>query len=167
MFIRLILFNYILLKNNIPCVQIVKSELLKYEELRDKEDYNALYEFMKEVIMNNKFQDKSYYKNLKPLTLRQIKRKILKDKDMLKERYKVKSIHIFGSFCKGIERIDSDIDIAIRLSLDLTEIEKEQTLKELKKYFYKVFKRFVDIHELMAMVHENFIEKAVNIIKIY
>ena len=50
---------------------------------------------------------------------------------------------------------------------NLTEVEKEKTLKELKEYFYKPFKRFVDIHELMDMVHENFIEEAVNIIKIY
>ena len=165
--ISLMLFNYSLVQDNIPCVQLVMKELQKYEELKDKGDYEALYEFMKEVIMNNKFQDKSYYRNLKPLTLRKIQRKILKDKDVLKDKYKVKSIYIFGSFCKGIERIDSDIDMAIRLSLDLTEVEKEKTLKELKEYFYKVFKRFVDIHELMDMVHENFIEEAVNIIKIY
>jgi predicted nucleotidyltransferase len=165
--ISLMLFNYSLIQDNIPCVQLVMKELQKYEEIKDKEDYESLYEFMKEVIINNKFQDKLYYRNLKPLTLRQIKRKILKDKDVLKDKYKVKSIYIFGSFCKMIERIDSDIDMAIRLSLDLTEIEKEQILKELKEYFYKVFKRFVDIHELMDVVHEDFIEEAVNIIKIY
>ena len=57
--------------------------------------------------------------------------------------------------------------MALRLSLDLEEQEKEQTIKELKEYFYKKFKRFVDIHELMDIVHEDFIEAAANIIKIY
>lgn len=163
----LILFNYILLKHNIPCVQIVKRDLPKYEELRDKENIDELYEYMYEIIKNNLFQDKSYYKNLKPLTFKQIKRKILDDKDMLKDKYTVKSIYVFGSFCKGLERIDSDIDVAMSLSLDLTEEEKEQILKELKEYFYKSFKRFVDIHEVMDIIHQDFIKKAVNIIKIY
>ena len=163
----LILFNYILLKYNIPCVQIVKSDLPKYEELRDKENIDELYEYMCEIIKNNLFQDKSYYRNLKPLTFKQIKRKILNDKDILKEKYKVKSVYVFGSFCKGLERIDSDIDVALSLSLDLTEKEKEQILKELKEYFYKSFKRFVDIHEVMDIIHQDFIKKAVNIIKIY
>ena len=67
----------------------------------------------------------------------------------------------------NIERIDSDIDVALSLSLDLTEKEKEQILKELKEYFYKSFKRFVDIHEVMDIIHQDFIKKAVNIIKIY
>ena len=163
----LILFNYILLKHNIPCVQIVKSDLPKYEELRDKENIDELYEYMCEIIKSNLFQDKSYYRNLKPLTFKQIKRKILDDKDMLKYKYKVKSVYVFGSFCKGLERIDSDIDVAMSLSLDLTEKEKEQILKELKEYFYKSFKRFVDIHEVMDIIHQDFIKKAVNIIKIY
>lgn len=57
--------------------------------------------------------------------------------------------------------------MAIRLSLDLEEKEKEQILKELKEYFYKAFKRYVDVHELMDIVHEDFIEEAVDIIKIY
>lgn len=122
---------------------------------------------MYEIIKSNLFQDISYYKNLKPLTLNQIKRKILKDKDLLRNNYKVKSIYIFGSFCKELERIDSDIDVAMSLSLDLTEQEKEQILKELKEYFYKSFKRFVDIHEVMDIIHQDFIKKAANIIKIY
>ncbi len=163
----LILFNFVLLKNNIPCVQLVMQELQKYEELRDKEDFDALYDFMYEVIKNNKFQDKKYYKLLKELDIKKIKKRILKDKEMLKNKYQVKSIYVFGSFSKKIERIDSDIDMALRLSLDLEEQEKEEILKELKTYFYKVFKRFVDIHELMDIVHEDFIKEAVDIIKIY
>lgn len=165
--ISLMMFNYCLVQNNIPCIHVVMKDLKKYERLRDEKSYEGLYSFMYEVIKNNKFQDKSYYENLKPLSLTQLKRKVLKDKDMLINKYSVKSIYIFGSFCKGLERIDSDIDMALSLSLDLEEQEKEQILKELKEYFYKKFKRFVDIHELMDIVHEDFIEDASNIIKIY
>ena len=165
--ISLMMFNYCLVQNNIPCIHIVMKDLKEYERLRDEKSYKALYSFLYEVIKNNKFQDVSYYENLRPLSLAKLKRKILKDKDMLINKYSVKSIYIFGSFCKGLERIDSDIDMALRLSLDLEEQEKEQILKELKEYFYKKFKRFVDIHELMDIVHEDFIEAAANIIKIY
>ena len=143
------------------------KDLKEYERLRDNDNYEELYSFMYEVIKSNKFQDETYYGNIRPLSLTKLKRKILKDKDMLINKYSVKSIYIFGSFCKGLERIDSDIDMALRLSLDLEEQEKEQILKELKEYFYKKFKRFVDIHELMDIVHEDFIEAAANIIKIY
>lgn len=165
--ISLMLFNYSLVKNGVPCVQFVMNELKEYERKRDEESYEKLYSYVYEIIKNNKFQDKKYYYKLTPLTLTDIKRKIFKDKKKLKEKYKVKSIYIFGSFCKGTQRIDSDIDMALCLSLDLEEQEKEKILKELKEYFYKVFKRFVDIHELMNIVHEDFIEEAANIIKIY
>ena len=165
--ISLMMFNYCLVKSGIPCIHIVMKDLKEYERLRDENNYKELYSFLYEVIKGNKFQDVSYYENLRPLSLAKLKRKILKDKDKLMKKYNVKSIYIFGSFCKGLERIDSDIDMALRLSLDLEEQEKEQTLKELKEYFYKKFKRFVDIHELMDIVHEDFIEAAANIIKIY
>lgn len=164
--ISMMLFNYSLVKSNIPCVQLIVDELEEYERLIENKEYEKLYLFMYEVIKNNKFQDKTYYQKLKPLTINNLKRKILKEKDKLKDIYKIKSIYIFGSFSKKTERIDSDIDMAVSLSLDLDEKEKEKIIKELKEYFYKAFKRFVDIHELMDVVHEDFIEEAVNIIKI-
>ncbi len=165
--ISLMLLNYSLVQDNIPCIQLVMKDLEKYEELRDKKEYESMYEFMYEIIKNNKFQEKTYYENLRPLAIANLKRKILKDKKMLINKYKIKSIYIFGSFSKGTQRIDSDIDMALRLSSDLEEKEKEQILKELKEYFYKAFKRYVDVHELMDIVHEDFIEEAVDIIKIY
>jgi len=165
--ISLILFNFCLIQNDIPCIQLLIDELKMYEELREKKDYKQLYSFMYEVISNNKFQDKTYYERLKPLTLKDIKRKLLKDKEILITKYRVKSLYIFGSFSKGTQRIDSDIDVAMRLCLDLTEIERSNILKELKQYFYRSFKRFVDIHELMDIVNQDFIKQTSNIIKIY
>lgn len=167
MIISLMFFNYVLVKQNIPCIQILKNELPEYEKIRDEDNVSKLYIYMKEIVKNNKFQDEKYYLNLKRITSDDVKQKILKKKDKLINEYKIKSIYIFGSFCRSEERIDSDIDIAVEISLDLTKEEKEKTLEELKKYFYKIFKRFIDIHELMDIVKEDFIKKAKNIIKIY
>ncbi len=46
-------------------------------------------------------------------TLEEIKRDLISLKPVLKERYKVKEIGIFGSYVKGKQRKKSDLDILI------------------------------------------------------
>ena len=116
---------------------------------------------------NNTYQDKSYYKNLKELNLNNIVKKLKQDKKQLENKYKIKSMYIYGSFSKNAQRIDSDIDIALRLSFDLTKQEKKEILQELGKYFYKNFRRYIDVHELLDTIDENFIKNTENIMKIY
>ncbi|WP_457550774.1 nucleotidyltransferase family protein [Archaeoglobus sp.] len=52
-----------------------------------------------------------------------IKEIILKNKDYLKKKFKVKEIGIFGSYVRGEQRKESDIDI-------LVEFEETPTLLE-------------------------------------
>ena len=46
-------------------------------------------------------------------TLREIRETLLKHKDELKQKYKVKEIGIFGSYIRNKQQITSDVDILI------------------------------------------------------
>ncbi|MCQ6253854.1 nucleotidyltransferase family protein [Methanocaldococcus sp.] len=67
-------------------------------------------------------------------TLNEIKKILLEHKKELKEKYKIKSIGIFGSYARGEQKETSDIDILIDyyepISL-LKLIELENYLSEL------------------------------------
>jgi len=51
-------------------------------------------------------------------TVEEIKRKLIKIKPILEEKYKVKEIGIFGSYLKGDQRKKSDCDILIDFEED-------------------------------------------------
>ncbi|MFZ8804858.1 MAG: nucleotidyltransferase family protein [Candidatus Calescibacterium sp.] len=68
--------------------------------------------------------------------LEEIKRKLVKIKPILQEKYKVKEIGIFGSYFKGKQRKSSDIDILTDFEEDaqiglLTFVALENFLTEL------------------------------------
>ncbi len=69
-------------------------------------------------------------------TFEEVKKKLIELKPLLKEKYKIKEIGIFGSFVKGKQKKKSDIDILVEFEEkpDLfTFIEIEDFLsKELK-----------------------------------
>ena len=71
MIISLMFINYILTKNGIPCIRILKGELRDYVECRKKYFSGSkaeMYEFLWKIIKNSKFQTKDYYENLKEIT---------------------------------------------------------------------------------------------------
>ena len=163
--IPLMIFNFLLVKQGIPCIQLLCKELAIYKKLRETND-ERIYEFLKEIVRNNKTQDKSYYRNLKEISLDEIKEKIREDKDILISLYKVKSIYIFGSFSKRNERIDSDIDLAIKFSNDLTSDEVNENIEAIKNRYLKVFNRFIDIQELTNILRLDLVKKTKEKIKI-
>lgn len=68
--------------------------------------------------------------------LEDIKKKLVEIKPILREKYKVKEIGIFGSYVKGKQRKSSDIDILIDFEEDtqiglLTFVALENFLSEL------------------------------------
>ena len=68
--------------------------------------------------------------------LEEIKRKLVEIKQILREKYKVKEIGIFGSYVKGKQRKRSDIDILVDFEEDaqiglLTFAALENFLNEL------------------------------------
>lgn len=170
MIVSLMLFNYCLLKKDIPTMHILQTDLKRYENARNM--YLAgnkipIYDFFVELISKSKFQNKSYYKNLKPLTIKEIYTELIKDKEMLINVFKIKSISIFGSFAKSNQRIDSDIDLLIAFSLDLTYGEKKSYIEYLSKYYFNIFHRYIDITEISEYLNDEFIKELTNIKKIY
>lgn len=160
--ISLMFINYILLKNNIPSMQLLSSNFNEYLERR-KNYFNGdkipLYEFFFELVCNEKVQDKSYYENLKELSLKDIYKVFKDDEKYIKSNYAIKHLSVFGSFAKEINRIDSDIDLLAEISLDLTSEQKRKKIDEFKKHYVNKFCRFIDISEISEYLDDEFIKK--------
>ena len=164
----IMIFEYILVKNNIPLVHMVKKDVLRYIKYKDmyiEGNKRYLYEFLRDLIIKNKYQEKSFYKNLKELSLYDIEKTILEEKDRLINEYKVESIMVFGSFYKGDYRIDSDIDLLVIMNEEMSYKEKLDKLNRLSEYLQKKFNRYVDLHEVFKELTDDFL-KETNKIKI-
>ena len=168
--VSLMLFNYSLVKSGIPAVMIQPSQLAKYMQHRDKfinGADNSVFVFMAEVVKTAKVQDKSYYKNLVPITVPEIYKIFTADRQMLFEKYGVKHMYIFGSCAKGLHRIDSDIDLLVNFSHDLTQEEKERNSKAMFDYYTNLFRRFVDINEVGDYLSDEIIKSTTKHKKIF
>lgn len=149
--IPLVFLNFCLVKEKIPCIHILRKDLLRYVKLRDlyfNDKKKPMYEFMLELLQKSKFQEKSYYKNLKNLTANDIKEKILNDIVFIKENFKFKHLYLYGSFCFNTQRIDSDIDFIIVFEKVVTQNEKVLLFEKFKSHYFEVFDRFVDLQEI-------------------
>lgn len=162
MIISLMFINYLLTKNGIPCIRILVGDLKKYVGCREKYfagSKEEMYEFIWNILKNSKFQAKSYYKNLKKLTILDIYKTILNDKELLQEKYKVSSIYLFGSFAKGEDRFDSDVDLAVIFSPELLSETKLVYLNAISERYYKLFHRYIDVHEISNYISDNVIRE--------
>lgn len=168
--ISLMIMNYLLLKNDIPTLKLLKRDLIEYEKVKIEfisgERY-PMYNFFINLISNSKFQDKSYYQNLKLLKLKDIYNQILNDQKMLEEQFSIKHIYLFGSFIENKERIDSDIDILVRFNLDLSREDKFKIIEYLSKYYFNIFHRFIDFMEIGERVHDGIIKEITKVKKIF
>lgn len=161
--LSLMVLNYILVKNQIPCVQIYKKDFKEYEQAREsyfKGDKTPMLEFTLKLLKDNPYMEKSYYKNLIPVSLSDIIHFVEEKKQDLKTKYQIKGLWIHGSIAKRIERIDSDMDFFIEMSLDLLQEEKLAYINDLKQVFFDEFKRMVDIHELVEYLDDDIIKEA-------
>ncbi len=166
--ISIMIFNYCLVRYEIPCIHMVRKDIARYIKYRDLYligKIDKLKVFMKEVILNAKFQDKNYTKKLKYITPYDIKKIILEEKERLKEEYGAISIMIFGSFLKGDYRIDSDIDLLVLMEEGIPLKKRREKIEGLSLYLEERFNRYVDIHEVFRYLTDNFI-KETNEIKI-
>ncbi|MGC8815257.1 MAG: nucleotidyltransferase family protein [bacterium] len=73
--------------------------------------------------------------------LKEIKEKLKELKPLLKEKYKIKEIGIFGSYLKGNQTKKSDLDILI----DFYEIPDLWTFIEIQEFLSKKLKIKVDL----------------------
>lgn len=168
--ISIMFFNYILAKSGIPTLRFVKSVLMDYVKHRDAffaGDKTAMYELMLEQLRYAKVQDKDFYKKLKPLYIRDVYHQFLKDKDVLKEQYGILGISIFGSFAKENQRLDSDIDLLVVFSNDLSYEEKIKKVEDFSKFYLRVFNRFIDVLEVGEYVGDWIIKEITNYKKIF
>ena len=166
--ISIMIFNYCLVRYEIPCIHMVRKDIARYIKYRDLYligKIDKLKAFMKKVILNAKFQDKDYTKKLKYITPYDIKKTILEEKERLKEEYGAISIMIFGSFLKGDYRIDSDIDLLVLMEEGIPLKKRREKIEGLSLYLEERFNRYVDIHEVFRYLTDNFI-KETNEIKI-
>ena len=168
--ISLIFFNYFLIKNNIPTIRMMVSDLESY--LEKKKEYEkgnkiSLYQFFFELIDKAKVQDKSYYQNLRELTLQDIYKTLKEDEEFIKKNYSIKHLSVFGSFAKQINRIDSDIDLLASFSLDLTSNEKKEIVVQFKNHYFNKFSRFIDVSEISEYLDDEFIKRIPYVKKIF
>lgn len=168
--VSLMFFNYTLLKGGIPIIHFLRTKLGEYEECRDKYiggDSAPILKFAMDAVFESKFQEKKYYKNLKALTSTDICTRLGQDKEKLREEYGVNSMYVFGSFAKGTQRFDSDIDLLVEFSQNLSYDRKRQVADELEIYYKMIFNRFIDINEISQYVSEEIINEVTKYIKIF
>lgn len=165
--IPLMFFNYFLVRGGIPTIPFLTADIEEYAKLRNKKDIDGLEKFVLKFIEKAKFQEKDYYDNLKQLDVVDVQKKFLEDKEVLINNYHIKHIYVYGSFGKEIERIDSDIDVVCDFSYDLTYQEKLEVAEKLSKHYFKVFNRYIDIHESGTYVNDFLIKTVQKYVKIY
>lgn len=168
--VSLIFFNYFIVKNGIPAIVFLPSSIKEYLELKKeyiKGNKLTFYRFFFELINNEKMQDKSYYENLKELTLKDVYKVLKEDEEQIKEKFSIKHLSIFGSFAKQINRIDSDIDLLASFSLDLTSDEKIEKVDQMKTYYFNKFNRFIDISEISEYLDDEFIREIPYVKKVF
>lgn len=163
----LMFFNYYLVKAGIPTIPFLRADLQKYIELRNNKDVEAMEKFILDIIENAKFQEKEYYDKLRDIDAIDIQEVFLKEKDVLTNNYGVNHVYIYGSFAKGTQRIDSDIDVVFDFSYDLTYQEKLDIISILSQHYFKVFDRYIDIHESGTYVNDSLIKEISKYIKIF
>lgn len=165
--LSLMFFNYYLVKAGIPTIPFLRADLQKYIELRNNKEIESMEKFILDIIENAKFQEKEYYEKLRDIDAVDIQEAILKEKDILTNNYGIKHVYIYGSFAKGTQRIDSDIDVVFDFSYDLTYQEKLDIISILSQHYFKVFDRYIDIHESGTYVNDSLIKEISKYIKIF
>ena len=68
------------------------------------------------------------------------------DKEELKTKYRINHLSIFGSFVRGKQRIDSDIDLIVKFKEYTSLLETVKYKKEIEKMMFDKFHRFCDVH---------------------
>ena len=162
MIISLMFLNYVLVKNDKPIFRFSLSEVKMFDNLKDEKE---IFLFIYNKITNSEYYEKSYFENLKPSSTSDIYNTFKQDEELLKNDYHLKGMILYGSFSKGEARIDSDIDLFVRINDDLLVEEKIKIIEALKTKYKEIFKRNVDIEEISNCLSDSLL-KEINKIKI-
>lgn len=156
--ISLMFFNYFLVKESIPCIYLIRKDLVKYEKY--KNDESKLKTLLYNAVLFSKFQKKSYTNQLKKISSEDIEVLFKEKQELIQETYKVQHAFLYGSFAKDTARIDSDIDLLVMFKDDISYQEKMQYKEELVKYLTKEFCRYVDVQEIFECISKELILEA-------
>lgn len=74
-------------------------------------------------------------------------------KDFLRENYGVTKISLFGSYARGEETEESDIDFFVEMPADYDK------LFDLKEYLEKSFQRSIDVVRKHSNIRQRFLEE--------
>ena len=146
---RLMIMNYLLLHYHYKAIKYYRGDFQILDQYL-KEYSNGNKENLENYIINKEVESKElsedYYKNLKEVTLEEIVEFIKINQEEFIKKYRIDSLAIFGSFAKGKERLDSDIDIMIRFEDFVPLLKRNQYVKEIEDNLFNKFNRFSDIH---------------------
>ena len=129
--------NYYLVRNGIPCIQLLRIDYKDYISARNEYlvgNKQQLKSIIIKIIQKTKFQTIEFEESLRIISTDEIIAEIKKDEEMLQKKYKIKKLFLFGSFAKGLSRIDSDIDLMALFSKEASYEEKIQHIKEINMY---------------------------------
>jgi len=99
---------------------------------------------------------------MKNIRLEKIKSKIKNNKSFLERKFKVKTLQLFGSFVRGENTLNSDLDILV----DFTEDIDLFTFIELEDYLSNLLGVKVDLVSKRALklrIKENVLKEAIQV----
>lgn len=94
-------------------------------------------------------------KDTKIYSVDEIKTKIKENEEFLKEKYHVRRFLLFGSYAKGVQTVNSDIDLLV----DFQKIIDMFELLELQEYLQKLFGKKVDLGTKKGL--KSFVKKSI------
>ena len=118
-----------------------------YDILNVSLDYELLKNELNKELSKSILPDIHYYENLVDITKEEIINFLIENESLLKEKYDINNLYLYGSFVKGSQRIDSDIDIAIVFNQGLSFNDKSLIITKLKQFILTNFKRYGDFME--------------------
>lgn len=162
--------NYFLVKHNIPCIRLLKTDFDKYVLARNfylQGNKENLINLITNIILKEKFQTLDFYNYLRPISKDEIVSLIKEDEDKLKNKYRILKIYLYGSFAKGLARIDSDIDLMVMFSEEVSYEEKLKIIEEVSIYYENKMHRYIDISEISTYLTDDYLKEHTRVIKIY
>ncbi len=143
-----IISEYVMLKN--------KKALLVPRDFVHNDYKNAISNNDFSLFVKLMFEMEYIYENEKPCkyTKKEIIQKIKNAKDDLVIRLNVQKLYLFGSFAKGTNNENSDIDFLVILDEDLINIERLEQISLLKEYLSELFECTVDVLDFTFALKE-------------
>ena len=168
--ISLIFLNYSLVKNNIPNIRLTYNMIKRYITLRyqytENHNIESVKAFFIEILKEMEYQDKSYYKNLLPLSIEDVVNEINRNKEKIINDYYVDKLFIFGSILDRSFRIDSDVDMYVIFKMDISFIKKTECKTKLKEFLFNQFKRYIDLQEIFDDITDEILNQTTKILKV-